>query len=72
MGVRYDETKFTELLVHVVERVKDDRAGGATKLASPSPVDMWSLGSAGPWAAEITAYSSDSDHWDLIEDEPDG
>ncbi len=32
MGLRYDETKFTELLLYVAERLADDRAGGATKL----------------------------------------
>jgi hypothetical protein len=32
MDVRYDETKFTELLLHVAERLQGDRAGGATKL----------------------------------------
>jgi hypothetical protein len=30
--VRYDETKFTELLVYVAGRLQADRAGGATKL----------------------------------------
>lgn len=32
MGLRYDETKFTELLLYVAGRLADDRAGGATKL----------------------------------------
>lgn len=32
MSVRYDETKFIELLLHVAKRLKGDRAGGATKL----------------------------------------
>ncbi|MBW3547588.1 MAG: SocA family protein [Actinobacteria bacterium] len=32
MSVRYDETKFTELVLYVAERLADDRAGGATKL----------------------------------------
>ena len=32
MNVVYDETKFTELLLHVVEQLAGDRAGGATKL----------------------------------------
>lgn len=30
--MRYDETKFTELLLYVAERLEDDHAGGATKL----------------------------------------
>lgn len=30
--VRYDEAKFTELLVYVADRLRGDRAGGATKL----------------------------------------
>ncbi len=30
--VRYDEPKFTELLIHIADRLRDDRAGGATKL----------------------------------------
>ena len=28
----YDEAKFTELLLHVADRLRNDRAGGATKL----------------------------------------
>lgn len=32
MDARYDEAKFTELLVYVAERLRGDRAGGATKL----------------------------------------
>ncbi|MGH9156801.1 MAG: Panacea domain-containing protein [Acidimicrobiales bacterium] len=32
MDVRYDEAKFTELLVYVADRLRNDRAGGATKL----------------------------------------
>ena len=32
MKVVYDEAKFTELLLHVAERLRSDRAGGATKL----------------------------------------
>ena len=30
--VRYDEAKFTELLLYVADRLRGDRAGGATKL----------------------------------------
>lgn len=30
--VRYDETKFTELLLYVANHLRGDRAGGATKL----------------------------------------
>ena len=32
MDLRYDEGKFTELLLYVADRLRDDRAGGATKL----------------------------------------
>ena len=32
MDVHYDEGKFSELLLHVAGRLRDDRAGGATKL----------------------------------------
>ena len=32
MRVVYNETKFTELLLHVAARLRTDRAGGATKL----------------------------------------
>jgi uncharacterized phage-associated protein len=32
MDVQYDEVKFTELLLYVADRLRDDRAGGATKL----------------------------------------
>ena len=32
MKTTYDERKFTELLVHVANRLSDDVAGGATKL----------------------------------------
>lgn len=32
MELRYDEGKFTELLLYVAGRLRDDRAGGATKL----------------------------------------
>jgi hypothetical protein len=32
MRVVYDESKFTELLLYVAERLAGDRAGGATKL----------------------------------------
>lgn len=32
MAIRYDEAKFTELVVHVATQLSDDRAGGATKL----------------------------------------
>jgi len=32
MDVTYDEGKFTELLLHVADRLSDDRFGGATKL----------------------------------------
>jgi uncharacterized phage-associated protein len=32
MRVAYDEAKFTELLLHVADRLQRDRAGGATKL----------------------------------------
>lgn len=32
MDVRYDEPEFSELLVHVGDRLRADRAGGATKL----------------------------------------
>lgn len=32
MDVTYDEAKFTELLLYVAERLRGDRAGGATKL----------------------------------------
>jgi uncharacterized phage-associated protein len=28
----YDEGKFTEMVLHVADRLRDDRAGGATKL----------------------------------------
>ena len=30
--VRYDEARFTELLLYVADRLRGDRAGGATKL----------------------------------------
>lgn len=32
MKVRYDEAKFTEMVLYVAERLRNDRAGGATKL----------------------------------------
>lgn len=32
MEIGYDEGKFTELLLHVADRLQDDRFGGATKL----------------------------------------
>ena len=32
MDVQYDEAKLTELIVHVADRLRSDRAGGATKL----------------------------------------
>jgi hypothetical protein len=32
MEVRYNEAKFTELVVLAADRLRDDRAGGATKL----------------------------------------
>ena len=32
MDVRYDEAKFAELILHVADRLRSDRAGGATKL----------------------------------------
>lgn len=32
MDLRYDESKFTELVLYVAGRLSDDRAGGATKL----------------------------------------
>jgi len=32
MNVVFDEAKFTELLLYVAERLRSDRAGGATKL----------------------------------------
>ncbi|MEM9034582.1 MAG: Panacea domain-containing protein [Actinomycetota bacterium] len=32
MDVRYDESKFSELLLHVADWLRSDRAGGATKL----------------------------------------
>ena len=32
MDVIYDEHKFTEMLLHMADRLRDDRAGGATKL----------------------------------------
>ena len=32
MDVAYDEAKFTELLLYVADRLRDDQAGGATKL----------------------------------------
>jgi uncharacterized phage-associated protein len=32
MAISYDEAKFTEMLVYVADRLRDDRAGGATKL----------------------------------------
>lgn len=32
MELRYDEAKFTEMLLYVAGRLLDDRAGGATKL----------------------------------------
>jgi hypothetical protein len=32
MRVIYDEAKFTELLLYVADRLRVDRAGGATKL----------------------------------------
>lgn len=32
MDVRYDERKFTELLLFITARLKGDKAGGATKL----------------------------------------
>jgi hypothetical protein len=32
MNVGYDERKFTEMVLHVAQRLRNDRAGGATKL----------------------------------------
>src|SRR5665811_1099589 len=32
VNLRYDERKFTELLLYVADRLRADRAGGATKL----------------------------------------
>jgi uncharacterized phage-associated protein len=32
MEVQYDEAKLTELILHVADRLRTDRAGGATKL----------------------------------------
>lgn len=32
MDIRYDERKFTEMVVYVARRLEGDRAGGATKL----------------------------------------
>lgn len=32
MDVTYDEAKFVEMVLYVADRLKDDRAGGATKL----------------------------------------
>ena len=32
MDVPYSEEKFTELVLHIADRLKDDRPGGATKL----------------------------------------
>ena len=32
MRFDYDEGKFTEMVLHVADRLRDDRAGGATKL----------------------------------------
>lgn len=32
MDVAYDSRKFAEMILHVAERLQDDRAGGATKL----------------------------------------
>lgn len=32
MDVSYSEEKFTELVLHIADRLKDDRPGGATKL----------------------------------------
>lgn len=32
MDARYHEVKFTELLLHVADRLRADRSGGATKL----------------------------------------
>jgi hypothetical protein len=32
VDVQYDEQKFSELLLHVADRLRTDRAGGATKL----------------------------------------
>ena len=32
MEARYDEVKFTELMLYVADRLRGDRAGGATKL----------------------------------------
>ena len=35
MNVIYDEAKFIELLLDVAERLRVDKAGGATKSARP-------------------------------------
>jgi hypothetical protein len=32
LDVRYDEPKFTEMVLYVADRLRDDKAGGATKL----------------------------------------
>lgn len=32
MDLAYDEPKFTEMVLYVADRLRDDRAGGATKL----------------------------------------
>jgi hypothetical protein len=32
MQFSYDETKFTEMVLYIADRLRDDRAGGATKL----------------------------------------
>jgi hypothetical protein len=32
MQFRYDESKFTQMVLHVAARLRDDRAGGASKL----------------------------------------
>lgn len=32
MHLAYDDRKFTEMVLHVARRLRDDRAGGATKL----------------------------------------
>lgn len=32
MEVNYDEAKFTEMLLYVADKLRDDKAGGATKL----------------------------------------
>ena len=34
MDVRYDEAKFTQLVLHVAEHLRDDKAGGGTKLSA--------------------------------------